>query len=362
MYIHIHIHNIYIHRFKGGSRFGMIPKPKTNILEQMQNNTTQPKKDFSPLDWHTAFEHQVFINNNKLPIYWHGNTGPNVLCLHGAGHSGLSFAPLALLNPSFRVISYDCRGHGYNELSNGDDLSQQTLITDAIDVLIYIQQSFPEENIVIIGHSMGGSIATKTCAEIFSNKTKYQKLFDLIQGLIVIDVVEGTAIDSLPFMENIVNSRPQVLNSIEKGIQYMIKSGQIKNVDSARISVPSLVKDNGNGTYSWKTNLLASEKYWKEWFEGLTKAFLGLKLPKMLMLAGVERMDKELTIAQMQGKYMLSVVRHVGHVIHEDNPEKAREQIQNFIDTFHISGKLEDMKPIVGVYGENAPMKIKFKK
>ena len=159
-----------------------------------------------------------------------------------------------------------------------------------------------------------------------------------------------------------MNSRPQVLNSVEKGIQYMIKSGQIKNVDSARISVPSLIKDNGNGTYSWKTNLLASEKYWKEWFEGLTKAFLGLKLPKMLMLAGVERMDKELTIAQMQGKYMLSVVRHVGHVIHEDNPEKAREQIQNFIDTFHISGKLEDMKPIVGVYGENAPMKIKFKK
>ncbi len=34
-----------------------------------------------------------------------------------------------------------------------------------------------------------------------------------------------------------------------------------------------------------------------EWFLGLTKAFLNVRIPKILMLAEKERMDKELTVA-----------------------------------------------------------------
>lgn len=42
-----------------------------------------------------------------------GNKGPIFFCLHGAGHSGLSFAALAKeLKNEFRVFSFDFRGHG----------------------------------------------------------------------------------------------------------------------------------------------------------------------------------------------------------------------------------------------------------
>ena len=41
---------------------------------------------------------------------------------------------------------------------------------------------------------------------------------------------------------------------------------------------------------------MASKKYWNDWFIGLTKSFLSIKVPKTLMLAGIERMDKDLTI------------------------------------------------------------------
>ena len=63
--------------------------------------------------------------------------------------------------------------------------------------------------------------------------------------------------------------------------------------------------------YKFKTNLMASKKYWNDWFIGLTKSFLSIKVPKTLMLAGIERMDKDLTIAQMQGKYKLSFLKNV---------------------------------------------------
>jgi len=57
------------------------------------------------------------------------------------------------------------------------------------------------------------------------------------------------------------------------------------------------VSDSGEMFYEWKVDLIKSEQYWMNWFKGLTNSFLSLKIPKILMLAEKERMDKELTIA-----------------------------------------------------------------
>ena len=58
-------------------------------------------------------------------------------------------------------------------------------------------------------------------------------------------------------------------------------------------------------------------------------------------------MDKELTIAQMQGKFKLSVINDVGHIIHEDDPKGTSEVINNFVKIFKIPGSFKDIKPIV---------------
>ena len=45
------------------------------------------------------------------------------------------------------------------------------------------------------------------------------------------------------------------------------------------------------------------------------------------MLAGAERLDKELMIGQMQGKFQLVVLANVGHIVHEvscSNSEYSR--------------------------------------
>lgn len=43
----------------------------------------------------------------------------------------------------------------------------------------------------------------------------------------------------------------------------------------------------------------------------------------MLLLAGTDRLDKDLMIGQMQGKYQLHVFPEAGHFIHEDQAEKT---------------------------------------
>jgi len=93
-------------------------------------------------------------------------------------------------------------------------------------VIKYLDAKFPDETMIVLGHSMGGSIATKATAEILKNEDNpetevFEKLTKKICGLIVIDVVEGSAIDALPFMENIVRQRPKVFKTIDAGIEYM---------------------------------------------------------------------------------------------------------------------------------------------
>lgn len=76
------------------------------------------------------------------------------------------------------------------------EMNAQQLVDDTIIVVEYLIKKFQDPTIVIVGHSMGGAIAIKTTEQLL--KSDYA---DKIQGLIVIDVVEGSAIDALPFME-----------------------------------------------------------------------------------------------------------------------------------------------------------------
>ena len=101
-----------------------------------------------------------------------------------------------------------------------------------------------------------------------------------------------------------MKNRPVHFKDLSSVIKYGLQSGQVRDRRSARVSMPMQVREvvdkpTGLKKYVWRTDLLATQQYWTGWFKGLTGAFLNSPLKKQLMLAGSERMDKELTIAQM---------------------------------------------------------------
>ena len=111
------------------------------------------------------------------------------------------------------------------------------------------------------------------------------------------------------------------------------RSRTIRSVDSARISVPSLLRHGSSDAtrpWTWRTDLAATQPYWEGWFAGLSRKFLEAKGGKLLLLAGTDRLDKELMIGQMQGKYQLQVFPEAGHFIHEDQAEKTAMVIADF--------------------------------
>lgn len=81
---------------------------------------------------------------------------------------------------------------------------------------------------------------------------------------------------------------------------------------------------------------MQSEPYWEEWYRGLSQMFLSLSCPKLLCLAGTDRLDRTLTVGQMQGKFQLALMPTAGHAIHEDDPSHVADLIEKFMDKFRI--------------------------
>ena len=77
--------------------------------------------------------------------------------------------------------------------------------------------------------------------------------------------------EALPFMEQLVTSRPQDFPDLTSVVKYGIFNSIVKDKRSARVSMPAQVTLTRNETtgvdqYVWRTNLLASKEYWTEWF------------------------------------------------------------------------------------------------
>ena len=74
-----------------------------------------------------------------------------------------------------------------------------------------------------------------------------------------------------------------------------------------------------------------TEPHWCGWFKGLSKRFLDSSPAKMLLLAGIDRLDTDLTVGQMQGKFQMQVLPQCGHAVHEDVPDRVAEVLATFL-------------------------------
>ncbi|XP_071737214.1 uncharacterized protein [Rutidosis leptorrhynchoides] len=332
------------------SKSSLAPLPEENQNEDQQFDDPKPSSAsafsskpirpptktssqmYSPLDWKGYFDQEDDVcipdSNDVFHVYTAGKEGPVVFCLHGGGYSGLSFAiSTRVIKEKARVVAMDLRGHGKSATENEIDMSIETLCSDVQAVVKTMYGDDPPA-IVLVGHSMGGSMAVHVAAK---------KMLPSLAGLVVVDVVEGTAMASLIHMQKILSNRMQYFPTLEKAIEWNVRSGNLRNIESARISIPGTVKyDDAQQCYRHRARLAETEQYWKGWYEGLSDKFLSSPVPKLLLLAGTDRLDRALTIGQMQGKFQMIVVRHTGHAIQEDVPDEFAMLILNFISRNRI--------------------------
>ncbi|GAB0493080.1 hypothetical protein MMPV_004352 [Pyropia vietnamensis] len=334
--------------------------------------------EWDPLPWDTCFSecHDVPVGPDTFRVYATGAATAEVvvLLLHGGGHCALSWARTAQAlvadtgPDAVRVVAYDARAHGHTVTADPAreyELSAEQQVDDAVGVVTALcgaglaacGEGPPAPSLVVVGHSMGGAIATRVVA---SGRLRS------VVGLVVIDVVEGTAVQALPYMSSWLRSRSRSFATVPRAIRYVVNAGHVRRSASARISVPPQLMlvhppgaaaaaggdrvhpggggDSGGGgsdgagarprrrsRWTWRTQLDKSEVYWRGWFVGLSAAFLRCNVAKVLVLAGVDRLDRELMIAQMQGKFQTVMIPSAGHAVHEDEPEATAGAIAGFL-------------------------------
>ena len=200
----------------------------------------------------------------------------------------------------------------------------QFLNTSALETKVKVPSLF------LIGHSLGGSIVAQLAGASRWRNT--------VSGVCLLDIVEDTARVALAHMPAYLSKRPSTFSTLDEAVAYMCGDGGLKAKD-VKESVSSLFKkgsnEAGEQVLLWRTNLTDTEPFWSTWFTGMDDAFLSAPCPKMLMLAGTERLDKKLTIAQMQGKFQLALVRDSGHHIHEDQPHTVGQYLLTFVQRVH---------------------------
>jgi len=279
-----------------------------------------------------------------------------------------------------RLAEQETGGASVSSSSNATiDLSLSTLAADLLSAILLTKAEMKWAelpSIILVGHSLGGAVVT----ELASTGT----LGNSLLGYAVLDVVEGSAMDALQSMQTYLSTRPTGFSSLESGIEWHVRSRTVRNSASARASVPGLLREHrqavatgqaitgrpqqqrqqqdklpnaiteddefappstitGNMNedtavhseadlrpWKWVTDLAATQPFWENWFTGLSKKFLSARGGKLLLLAGTDRLDTELTIGQMQGKYALQVFPEAGHFIHEDLPEKTAVALADF--------------------------------
>lgn len=417
-----------------------------------------------PLPWSDYFDAQQEVHcperGATFHVYTAGSSGPVVLCLHGGGYTGLSWALIARrLKDKCRVLAPDLRAHGLTQTQDGADFSAATLAADVValwqhmfgsqagsgssDAPSSVQQaqqpaqqhpSPPPQGqqggppTVLVGHSMGGAIAVHAAALAGIGS---------LAGVVVIDVVEGTAIESLPYMNTVLQKRPKHFASLQDAVDWALDTGMCKRQEAAHVSLPSMLRQvgagqgataagagpgqplaaggletlveeegdeeeaaapvqdvrqppqipaphhlpprpprpdgraspgvapafgggsSGNGSSSggtsspgwvWRTQLEQSAPYWEGWYSGLSDMFLALRVPKVLVLVGTDRLDRPLTIGQMQGKFQPVLLPQAGHAVHEDEPDRTADAIATFIRRFRIGEPpLQIPRPAAGV-------------
>lgn len=242
------------------------------------------------------------------------------------------------------------RAHGQS--SKCLDFDIKNLVSDALMVLNSIACNHEAIiDVFLIGHSLGAAVLSqlRDIAEL-DEKNKFN-----FAGLVMIDIIEGindlmflsrfhycleTAINSLSRMPDIIKEIPKSFATLDDATKWTLTSSHSHHNPQAASKQIASIKDSlasqmyfneDSNRFEWIVDLSTMQDFWNSWFDGLTKNFLKFPGSRLLVLADTDYMDREMIIAQMQGKFQLVIVRESGHAIQEDRPIELAECLVELI-------------------------------
>ena len=272
---------------------------------------------------------EIALDNYKVRGLTNSNqNAPVLLCLHGWLDNAASFLPLMPWLNDYHVIAIDWPGHGLSD-HRGQDAHYYFM--DYVYDLLQVFHVQRWQNVHIVGHSMGGMIATAFAAAFPENVSKL------------------TLIDALGF---IACDENEVTKQLRKGLLSRLKirdkslslHSDTDAATKARVQVSDLSfahaklivergMRNQSGGVVWRSDMrLRATSPYRLSPGQADKLFRDLKTPAQLIYGseGMEFVQNALNKYQASSSLVESHSLAGGHHVHMEQPEKCSELIRSF--------------------------------
>jgi pimeloyl-ACP methyl ester carboxylesterase len=265
----------------------------------------------------------------------HSASDITVVLLHGFLDLAWSFAHVAArLARSYHVVAPDFRGHGDTQwVGAGGYYYFPDYILDLTRVLPQITRA----RTYIVGHSMGGTVATYYTG-LFPHRV--QKLA-LLEGIGPPGddpaIAPERVLEHLRTVDNLRSRKPRILQSLDEAVEtlthiYPRVDRQVLREYARCATRPS--PDAPVGSLRWKYDPLHRTRSPLPFDERMFAAFIRRIECPVLLVDSADRVNAGLTNYPRQALYTTAVQRVLvdsGHMMQLDQPQALAEMVMEFL-------------------------------
>jgi pimeloyl-ACP methyl ester carboxylesterase len=262
-------------------------------------------------------DRDLVVNGLRLHcLDWGGEGRPPLLLLHGfTGHAHAWDTLSIALQPHFRVLALDQRGHGDSDPAEA--YSPQLAYEDLLGVVDQLGLN----RFAIVGLSMGGR-----------NGMYYaSRQPGRVERLVVVDI--GPEISAKASAPSSGPPEPDTWESIEQAARHLLRGNPDPGIHYYRWVAAHSLRQREDGALVWKwhpsvkTRRSTGDVDWWAVVRAITAPTLVLRGEHSTVLDRdvAERMAKELP----QGRFV--EIPAAVHTLHEDNPEAVLAALRQFL-------------------------------
>ncbi|GLR91776.1 alpha/beta fold hydrolase [Bradyrhizobium iriomotense] len=276
-----------------------------------------------------------FYESHGLRLHyadWGNEGAPVVILVHGGRDHCRSWDAIArALQPHFRVLAPDLRGHGDSDWTRGGSYA----LTEYVYDLAQLVRTTRAQEVILVGHSMGGMVSL-----IYAGSFPEQ-----VSALVVLDGVTVLPdAQKAPTHERIAkwvnqldklhDRTPRRYSTLEDAAAQMVLHNKRLSGDLALHLATHGAQRNEDGTYSWKFDPYqrASAPH-RLWPDDHVALWARISCPTLLLNAdesflagsrgaGLERYFQKARIETISG---------AGHWLHHDRPREVLGAIRRFL-------------------------------
>ncbi|BGO89865.1 hypothetical protein NBRC10512_005635 [Rhodotorula toruloides] len=246
-----------------------------------------------------------------------------IIFIHGLGGSSTNFAAViqaAGLAETYRVVSFDFEGHGLSPLSGNGSTSVEGYVASVAEVL----DSVGADKATVVGHSLGGLIATTFAAK------------------------HASRVDKLILLGPVKKMAPGGVDALTKRAET-VRSGGMSAIVDAVSTAGCSTKTNSSRPLSKaavRASLLASQP------EGYAQACLALAhaddpdysaitAPTLIVAGSEDKTSPQATIDFLSGAITgakVAKIEDVGHWHQVEDVDAVAREIRTFVKTAKVNG------------------------